>query len=160
VPYITWAKQGLIKLTPGNVIDYNIVKADFERDYQRFKMEQVAFDRWGFEAFRQLFIADGIDEERFVSFGQGYASMSAPSKELERLILASLIAHGGNAVLRWMASNVTVELDAAGNIKPSKKKSTERIDGIVALIMAIGRALVFADETFTSIYEKEELKFI
>ena len=80
-----------------------------------------------------------------VPFGQGFASMAAPTSELERLVNSGLIRHGGHPVLRWMASNVSVEMDAAGNMKPSKKKSTERIDGIVMTIMALGRAIV-ADE--------------
>jgi phage terminase large subunit-like protein len=72
--------------------------------------------------------------------------MSAPTKELEKLVMGRQLFHGGNPVLRWMAGNVTVERDAAGNIKPSKKKSTERVDGIVALAMALGRAMVRTDE--------------
>jgi len=81
-----------------------------------------------------------------VGFGQGFASMSAPTKELERRILEGSINHGNHPVMRWMASNVTVEQDAAGNVKPSKKKSTERIDGIVASIMALGRVMVTDDQ--------------
>jgi phage terminase large subunit-like protein len=81
-------------------------------------------------------------EEGFeiVAFGQGYASMNAPTKKLEELVLSGKILHGGHPVLRWMAGNVSLEQDAADNWKPSKKKSRERIDGIVALIMAIDRA--------------------
>lgn len=80
---------------------------------------------------------DGFE---IVAFGQGYASMNAPTKKLEELVLSGRIAHGGNPVLRWMAGNVSLEKDAADNWKPSKKKSIERIDGIVALIMGIDRA--------------------
>jgi phage terminase large subunit-like protein len=80
---------------------------------------------------------DGLN---VVAFGQGYASTSAPSKELEKLVLGKELRHKGHPVLRWCASNVMVETDAAGNIKPSKRKSTDRIDGIVALVMAIGVA--------------------
>ena len=75
------------------------------------------------------------------TFGQGFKDMTAPTKELEKLVVSGKLRHGGHPVLRWMASNVAVELDAAGNLKPSKKRSTERIDGIVAAIMALGRAL-------------------
>lgn len=152
VPYIAWAKQGYIKLTPGNVVDYDIVKKDFQADCEKFNIRETAFDRWNFEALRQAFIYEGIEEEQFVSFGQGFASMSAPTKRLETLILACKLAHSGNPVLRWMASNVAAETDAAGNIKPSKKKSRERIDGIVALIEAIGRAIV-AREPEVSVYD-------
>jgi len=156
VPYIAWAKQGYIKLTPGNVVDFDIVKKDFEADCEKFDIRETAFDRWNFEALRQAFIHDGIEEEQFVSFGQGFASMSAPSSMLEKLILGRRLAHAGNPILRWMASNVSAEIDAAGNIKPSKKKSRERIDGIVALIEAIGRAIV-AREPETSVYDTRGL---
>ena len=88
--------------------------------------------------------ADGFE---MIGFGQGYASMASPTKELERRILEGTLNHGANPVLRWMASNVTTEQDAAGNIKPSKKKSTERIDGIVATIMALGRVMITDDLT-------------
>ena len=157
--YMQWATEGFLKLTPGDVVDYATVKADFERDYEQFNILEVAFDRWNFEAFRQLFISDGVPDDKFVSFGQGYASMSAPAKELERLMLAELLAHDANPVLRWMAQNVTVEMDAAGNIKPSKAKSAERIDGIVALLEALGRALV-AEQKKASAYEKHGLRII
>jgi len=71
--------------------------------------------------------------------------MSGPIKELERLIVGRQISHGGNAVLRWMASNVSVRQDPAGNLKPDKSKSTEKIDGVVALVMAVGRAVLHTD---------------
>ena len=87
-----------------------------------------------------------------IRFGQGYASMNWPTKKLEELVLGGKLAHGGNSVLRWMASNVSIETDAADNWKPSKKKSPERIDGIVALIMALDRATTCA-APFKSIYE-------
>jgi len=152
VPYIAWFKQGFIKLTDGNVIDYAVIKADFEEDYQKFDLQEAAFDRWGFEALRQQFIFEGVDGDKFVSFGQGFASMSAPTKEFEKLLLAKQLAHGGHPVLKWMASNVSVEIDAAGNMKPSKKKSTEKIDGIVMTIMALGRAIT-QDKPKESVYE-------
>ncbi len=152
VPYITWAREGLITLTEGNVIDYDTIKADFEADCQIYNMVEIAFDRWNFEGPRQRFIADGAPEDKFVSFGQGFASMSAPAKELEKLLLAKELAHGDHPVLKWMASNVAVEMDAAGNIKPSKKISKEKIDGIVMLIMALGRAMVTAGPK-ESVYE-------
>ena len=87
-----------------------------------------------------------------VPFGQGFASMTAPAKELERLLLERKLRHGGHPVLRWMASNVAVDQDPAGNLKPSKAKSTERIDGIVALVMAIGRAMVQPKEEYVGVY--------
>lgn len=152
VPYLTWAREGFIRLTPGNVIDYAKIKADFEEDYQKFDIQEVAFDRWGFEALRQQFIADGVSEEVFVSFGMGFVSLTAPSKKLEELVLAGDLAHGGNPVLHWMAGNTVVDTDSAENIKPCKKKSIERIDGIMALVMALGRAITIPEEA-PSIYD-------
>ena len=93
-----------------------------------------------------------------VAFGQGFASMNAPMKELEKLILSGKIGHGGNPVLTWMADNVVASQDPAGNIKPDKKKSTERIDGIVALIMALDRALRNVDER--SVYLNRGLRVL
>jgi phage terminase large subunit-like protein len=156
VPYFAWAKEGYITMTPGNVVDYAYIKAQFEQDRKDFNIREVAFDRWNFEALRQQFLAEGMADEFFVAFGQGFASMSAPTKELEKLLLARELAHGGHPVLRWMASNVAVESDAAGNVKPSKKRSPEKIDGIVMLIMALGRALVSAGPKI-SIYESRGL---
>ncbi len=81
-----------------------------------------------------------------VPYGQGYADMSAPAKALEALIVSGKLRHGHHPVLRWMASNASIEMDAAGNIKPSKRKSTQKIDGIIATIMALGRAISTAPE--------------
>jgi phage terminase large subunit-like protein len=139
-------------MTPGNVIDYAFIKKAFWLDCQKFKIEKCAFDRWGFEALRQQFMAEGAPEEMFIAFGQGFASMSAPTKEIEKLILAEKLIHSNNPVLRWMASNIVVEQDAASNIKPNKKKSPEKIDGIVMTIMALGLAITVPPEE-PSVYE-------
>ncbi len=84
--------------------------------------------------------------------------MTSPTKEWEKLVVSGKLRHGGNPVLRWMASNVAVEIDAAGNLRPSKKKSTERIDGIVAGVMALGRALLTSERR--SVYETRGLLFV
>jgi len=159
VPYLLWADEGRIMLTPGNVVSYDRIKADFISDYGRFAMTEIAFDRWNFEGLRQQFLAEGMDQKRFISFGQGYASMSAPTKELLKLILAHELAHNANPVLTWMAGNVAAETDAAGNIKPSKARSGERIDGIVALIMALGRAMV-TPKPKESVYRKRGIIWV
>lgn len=104
----------------------------------QYRIGEIAFDRWGATRISTQLTDAGFT---MVEFGQGYASMSAPSKELLRLVLAGRIGHSANPVLRWMADNVTVEMDAAGNVKPSKGKSREKIDGIVAGIMGLDRAL-------------------
>jgi len=139
VQYETWVRQGYMMTTPGNVIDYEFILAEIDELGQAYDIEEVAFDRWGASQV-QTKLMDMGGEDWLVGFGQGYASMNAPTKELERLIGARRLAHGGNPVLTWMAGNVVASKDAAGNIKPDKAKSTEKIDGIVALIMGIDRA--------------------
>jgi len=149
VPYLTWARQGHIRLTKGNSVDHDTVQADIEKIAEKIKIKEMAFDRFNATQITQHFADEGID---VIPFVQGPRSMSAPSKELERLLLRGELAHGGHPVLRWMASNVSVEIDSNENIKPSKKKSTERIDGITALVMAIGR-MVTSPEDKPSVYE-------
>lgn len=138
VPYITWARQELLTLTDGNVVDYDKIRTRLNELKELYNIRGIAIDRWNATQLATQLAGDGFN---VVAFGQGYASMSAPTKELDKLVVAGKLHHGGNPVLRWMASNVTVEQDAAGNLKPSKAKSTERIDGIVALIMALGIAM-------------------
>lgn len=137
-----WARAGLIELTDGNVIDYDVIRKRVNEANERYNIRELAIDRWNATHLSTQLMGDGID---VVAFGQGYASMSAPTKEFEALVLAGLLRHGGHPVLRWNAANVTVEQDAAGNLKPSKRKSREKIDGIVATIMALGRAMLRRD---------------
>jgi len=141
VPYEAWASEGFVTLTEGNVIDYDVIMEDVWADCGKFDVQNIAFDRWNFEAIRQKLIKEGVPEEKMISFGQGFASMSAPMKELEKLYLSGKIIHNNNPVTNWMASNVAAKMDPADNIKPDKQKSTEKIDGIVVLIMALGIAI-------------------
>ncbi len=138
VPYDAWVRQGLMTATPGNVIDYSYILAQIDEDAQRFDIAQIAFDRWGATRIIQDLEEGGLE---VVQFGQGFASMSSPMKELEKLVLSGQIRHGGNPVLTWMAGNLVAREDPAGNIKPDKQKSTEKIDGMVALIMGLDRAI-------------------
>lgn len=153
VPYPAWAQQGFIRLTPGNVADYDRVRQDIRDLGERFHIQEIAIDRWNATQITTQLEADGFT---MVPFGQGFASLSAPSKELERLVIARGLQHNGHPVLRWCASNVMIESDAAGNIKPSKKKSSEKIDGIVALTMALGRAMVRPEDA-GSVYDQRGL---
>lgn len=139
VPYEQWVREGYIEATPGNVIDYDWILHQIDEDAQRYDIQEIAFDAWG-AAQIQTDLMDMGGEEWLVQFRQGYRSMSPPTKELERLILDHNLAHGNNPVLNWMADNLVVREDPAGNIKPDKEKSTERIDGMVALIMGLDRA--------------------
>ena len=149
VPYESWVRQGLMMATPGDVVDYGYVYAQVDEDAQRFDVAEIGFDRWGATDVRLRLEDAGLT---MVQMGQGFASMNAPMKGLERLILQGRLAHGNHPVLTWMADNLVVREDPAGNIKPDKEKSTERIDGMVALAMALDRALVNAGSG-RSVYE-------
>lgn len=144
VPYETWVRQGFIQATPGNVIDYDFIKQQIKEDAVRFQVEEIAYDPWN---ATQIALQLQDDGATMVEFGQGFRSMSEPTKELEKLIAGKELAHGGHPVLKWMADNAAAEQDAAGNVKPSKRKSKDRIDGIVALVMSLGRALIRPEES-------------
>lgn len=148
VPYDVWTKQGFITATEGNVIHYAAIQKKIEELYKDYNIQEIAFDRWGATKLSQDLTDAGF---LMVPFGQGFASMSPPTKELMNLILSKRLRHGGNPVLRWNADNLVVRQDPAGNLKPDKGKSTEKIDGMVALIMALDRATRNIDTT--SIYE-------
>jgi phage terminase large subunit-like protein len=143
VPYDLWVKQGAIEATPGNVVDYDIVRARILEDCERFLVREIAIDRWNSTQISTQLQEEGLT---VALFGQGFASMSAPAKELERLVAGELFDHGANPVLRWMASNCAAAMDPAGNIKPDKAKSNEKIDGIVAVLMGLGRAIAMHEE--------------
>ena len=138
VPYDAWVRQGLITATEGNVIDYGYIIRDIEGLGERYNIREIAFDRWGAFQVSQQLEGSGFT---MVGFGQGFVSMAGPTKELLRLVLDRRLAHGGHPVLRWMADNMVVSTDAAGNVKPNKAKSREKIDGIVAGIMGLDRAI-------------------
>jgi phage terminase large subunit-like protein len=138
VPYQQWVHGGFIRTMPGRVTDNDVIYADIRELATQYHIESISYDRWNAS---QLIIRLEADGALCLDTGQGYASLTAPTKELERRILAKTIRHDANPVLRWMVNNVATETDAAGNIKPSKKKSTQRIDGVVALVMALDRVV-------------------
>lgn len=144
VPYRQWAKMGRLNLTPGNVIDYQQIRLKVQQWGKLYDVQEVAHDPWN---ATQLSLDLTGDDFTMVPIRQGFASLTAPTKELMNLLLARKLKHGGHPVLRWNADSVAVEQDAAGNIKPSKRKSTQRIDGIVALIMAVDRRSRHEDTT-------------
>lgn len=148
-PYRRWVQDGWLEATPGNVIDYEWIRARIAADAERFLVKEIAFDRFNASQIVTQLMADGF---QMVPFGQGYVSMNAPSKELEKLVAAERLEHYGNPVLAWMAANVAAAQDPAGNIKPDKARSGDRIDGIVAAVMAIGRAILGGGEQ-QSVYE-------
>ena len=142
--YSVWKDQGYIETTPGNSIDPDYILDQVEQDADFFHIDQVAFDRWGAARVVTTLENKGLT---MVQFGQGFASMNPPMKELERLVLSGKLRHGNNPVLEWMADNVVAKMDPSGNIKPDKDKSMEKIDGIVALIMALDLALRNPEKT-------------
>jgi phage terminase large subunit-like protein len=148
VPYQQWARDGWLTLTPGNVVDYDYIIRDMVEYRAQYRINEVAFDRWGAEKLRQQLTDLGFV---MVEFGQGYKSMSPPTKEFERLVLSQRLHHDGNPILRWNLDNTIVTTDSADNVKPDKAKATQRIDGVVSSIMALDRAL--RHESGPSIYE-------
>ena len=124
----------------GDVIDYQSILGTIDRDITQLGLEvrRLSFDRWGSPVFVQALAEQGLP---VVAMGQGFASMSPPTKELERLILDGKFRHGGNPVMRWMVDNVVVRTDPAGNLKPDKEKSGDKIDGVVAAAMALDGAM-------------------
>jgi len=157
VPYDAWVRQGYITATPGNVIDYEYILYQVDQDMQAYDIKEIAFDRWGASRIQTQLMEMG-GEDWLVQFGQGFQSMSPPMKELEKLVLSHKLAHGGNPVLTWMADNLVARQDPAGNIKPDKEKSREKIDGLVALIMGLDRATRHVEDE--SIYSKRGLRIL
>ena len=139
VPYDIWEQQGHLMKTEGNVVDYDVIRG-FIRDELavRYRIREIAYDRWNAS---QLVTQLSEDGATMVPFGQGFASMNMPTKELETLVNAGRLRHGGHPALSWMAGNVVLQKDPTDNWKPAKNKSSGRIDGVVATIMALGRAI-------------------
>jgi len=156
VPYERWVRQGYMTATPGNVINYDMIREDIKRLATKYDIREVAFDRWGATQITQELEAEGFC---MVRFGQGFSSMSQPTKELQRLTLDRKLIHGNNPVMRWMADNLIVSQDPTGRIKPNRAKSREKIDGIVALVMALDRAMRHEYQAH-SIYEDRGLVIV
>lgn len=154
VPYEVWEKQGRLETTEGNVIHYGYIEKFIQRLGEKFNIREIAFDRWGAVQMVQNLEAMGFT---VVPFGQGFKDMSPPTKELMKLVLEKRIAHGGHPVLRWMMDNIYIRTDPAGNIKADKEKSTEKIDGAVATIMALDRAIRCGNDTGESVYDTRGL---
>ena len=157
VMYDIWAKQGFIQTTEGNVIHYGYIEKFIEKLGERFNIQEIAFDRWGAVQMVQNLEGMGFT---VVPFGQGFKDMSPPTKELMKLTLEQRIAHGGHPVLRWMMDNIYIRRDPAGNIKADKEKSTEKIDGAIATIMGLDRAIRCGNNAHESVYDSRGLLFV
>ena len=154
VPYDLWQRQGFLMTTEGNVVHYGFIENFIDELGTRFNIREIAFDRWGAVQMSQNLEGLGFT---MVQFGQGYKDMSPPTKELMKLTLEQTLAHNGHPVLRWMMDNIFIRRDPAGNIKPDKEKSTEKIDGAVAMIMALDRAIRCGNDTGLSVYDERDL---
>lgn len=157
VPYIAWKNREYITATEGNVIDYDFIEDRIRRDGEKFQIREIAYDPWNATEIVNHLSGDFS----MVPFRQGFASMSAPSKDFEKRILAGEIAHSDNPVMAWMVSCTEVKTDPAGNIKPVKPdrgKTGKRIDGVVASIMALDRAV--HNESGISIHETQGVRAI
>ena len=134
VPYLTWQRQGHLHMTEGNVTDFDKVRADISALAQKYQIRGIGLDPWNSAQLGLQLQGDGLPMEQY---RQGYGGLSAPSKQAENWIVSGKLLHGGHPVLTWQAGNVAIQTDGQ-NIRPSKQRSSERIDGIVALVMAIG----------------------
>ncbi|MFM1524772.1 terminase TerL endonuclease subunit [Helcococcus bovis] len=157
VPYDIWEKQELIQTTEGNVVHYGFIEKFIERLGEKYNIREIAFDRWGAVQMVQNLEGMGFT---VVPFGQGFKDMSPPTKELMKLTLEEKIAHGGHPVLRWNMDNIYIRTDPAGNIKADKEKSTEKIDGAIATIMALDRAIRNGNVNEESVYDNRGLLFM
>ena len=157
VPYDLWQRQGILETTEGNVVHYAYIEKFIEKLGERFNIREIAFDRWGAVQMVQNLEGMGFT---VVPFGQGFKDMSPPTKELMKLVLEGKLAHSGHPVLRWMMDNVCARTDPAGNVKMDKEKSTEKIDGAVATVMALDRAIRCGNDNSESVYDNRGLIFI
>ena len=140
VPYDMWVRQGYMEATEGNVVDYDVIRVRInDLLAEGYNIREIDCDPWNATQISTQLMGDGFE---VVAIRQGFASLTAPSKELERRVMEGTLRHGNNPVLRWNAANVAVAQDPAGNIKPDKSKSTERIDGIAAVVNALSRMIV------------------
>jgi phage terminase large subunit-like protein len=144
VPYDMWARRGYLQTTPGRSISYEFVASYLRDVFRRYDVRKLAFDRWNFKHLLPWLLKAGMSEQfvkdHFVEFGQGMQSMSPALRDLEQVLLEGELAHGNHPVLTMCVTNTVITIDDAGNRKPSKRKSTGRIDGMIALAMAVGVA--------------------
>ena len=142
-PYKYWKKQGYLLTTPGDSIDLQFIKRDILTLSEEYQVIDAGFDPWKATEIASALIDEGFD---MVQMRQGHATLGSPTLTFENYVLKKMFRHAGHPVLRWMAGNATVIFDSNGNIRPDKTNAKKRIDGIVATIMALGRAQIYRDE--------------
>ncbi len=156
VMYDVWEKQGFLQTTEGNVVHYGFIEKFICELGEKYNIREIAYDRWNATQMVQNLEDDGFT---MIPFGQGFRDMSPPTKELMRLVLEHKLAHGGHPVLRWNMDNAFVRTDPAGNLKIDKQKSTEKVDGAVALVMALDRAMK-NQNSGGSVYDERDMIFL
>ncbi len=156
VMYDVWEKQGFLQTTEGNVVHYGFIEKFICELGEKYNIREIAYDRWNATQMVQNLEDDGFT---MIPFGQGFRDMSPPTKELMRLVLEHRLAHGGHPVLRWNMDNAFVRTDPAGNLKIDKQKSTEKVDGAVALVMALDRAMK-NQNSGGSVYDERDMIFL
>ena len=159
VPYDLWRDQGFLNTSPGKVVDYEFVASFLKNKFQEYDIRKLAFDRWNFRNFRPWLEKAGFTDdelERFVEFGQGFQSMSPALRDLDELLLNEKIRHGKHPVLSMCAANSVVKMDPAGNRKLVKLAQNRRIDGMIALTMAVTTMAEADDEPMTSPWDNED----
>jgi phage terminase large subunit-like protein len=142
-----------METTPGDYVDQDFVKKALEEDLQKFDVSLIGYDPWNATKLITDMQKAGVEEEKFLLMRQGIPTLGEPTKQTERLIMAGQLDHGGHPILRWMAGNVAVRFDENLNYAPTKKRSAEKIDGIVASIMAIGCSMGEEELEGPSVYE-------
>jgi len=157
--YDTFVAKGELIVTEGNSTDYAMIKRKIIEAADLFDLQSVAFDRWNSNTLVQQLTDEGIEMD---PFGQGFISMTSPIKNAEVLVKKRLLHHGGHGMLRWMVGNVVIKKDDAENVKFSKAKAGDKIDGVVAMIMALGEKMTVenSDVSKVSTYETQGLRFL
>ncbi len=148
--YDGWNRRGLLTVTPGSVIDFDVIKDDLRSDAARFNVREVPFDPWQATQIATEMEREGLP---MVEYRQTVQNMSEPLKQLEALVLSGKLHHNGDPILTWMVSNVVCHTDAKDNIYPRKERPENKIDGVVAACMALGRMAV-GEEMGESVYEQ------
>ena len=157
--YDKFVSNGELIVTEGNSTDYNVIQKKILECAEIFDIQSIAFDRWNSNSLVQQLTEKGLDLD---PFGQGFISMTSPIKSCEILVKKKLLHHGGHGMLRWMVSNIVTKKDDAENIKFSKAKAGDKIDGIVAMVMAIGEMMTMEnnDVTGSSTYESQGIRML
>lgn len=151
-----WRREGRFKVTDGDVVDDEVIVADVLADAARFNIVEAGYDPWNSSAITNALTKGGM---KLVEVRQGYASLSPPLKELQRLVRAGQFRHGGDPVTRWMINNLAVRMDEAGNVKPDRVSSADKIDGVAAATIALARAMT-APTPKRSAYEDRGLQAV